>query len=325
MSAYLVTGVAGFIGAALAEDMLSVGHTVYGVDNLGETYDTRLKAYRLGRLQIQPGFHFLKADISETSILEKLVQFVPAADALVNLAAIAGVRSSTTDPWAYLNTNLTGTLNMLEYARRNGIAKFLQASSSTVYGDQGRSPYAETSPTDHPMQPYAASKKSAEAYAYAYHHLYGLDVSILRFFNVYGPAGRPDMAIFRFCQWIAEGKPVRVNGDGEQTRGLTYISDIVRGVMLAMRPVSCDIFNLGGHEVVSINALIGLLERKLGRKAEVSYGPANPADMLDNQADVSKARDQLGWLPQVNLDDGVGKLVDWYLREREWVSQVRTD
>jgi UDP-glucuronate 4-epimerase len=324
MSTYLVTGVAGFIGAALAQGMLSAGHTVYGVDNLSETYDTRLKEYRLGLLQTHPGYNFLKADISDTSIIKKLVQFVPAADALVNLAAIAGVRTSTANPWAYLNTNLTGTLNMLEYARQKGVAKFLQASSSTVYGDQGRSPYAETSPTDHPIQPYAASKKGAEAYAYAYHHLYGLDVSILRFFNVYGPAGRPDMAIFRFCQWIAEGKPVQVNGDGEQTRGLTYIDDIVRGVMLAIRPVGYDIFNLGGHEVVSINALIALLESKLGRKAKVSYGPSNPADMLDNQADVSKAREQLGWEPQVKLDEGVGRLVDWYLRERGWVSQVRT-
>lgn len=324
MAVYFVTGVAGFIGGALAEGMLSAGHAVYGVDNLSETYDTRLKAYRLGRLEALPDFHFLKADISETSILEKLKQFAPAVDAIVNLAAIAGVRSSTDNPWAYLNTNLTGTLNMLEYARQNGIAKFLQASSSTVYGDQGQSPYAETSLTDHPMQPYAASKKSAEAYAYAYHHLYGLDVSILRFFNVYGPAGRPDMAIFRFCQWIAEGKPVRVNGNGEQTRGLTYIDDIVGGVMLAMRPVGYDVFNLGGHEVISINNLIALLESKLGKKADVSYGPANPADMLDNQADVSKAREQLGWAPQVDLDEGVGRLVDWYLREREWVSQVRT-
>jgi nucleoside-diphosphate-sugar epimerase len=133
------------------------------------------------------------------------------------------------------------------------------------------------------------------------------------------------MAIFRFCQWIAEGKPVRVNGDGEQTRGLTYIDDIVRGVMLALRPVGYDIFNLGGHEVISINALIALLEKKLSRKAEVFYGPANPADMLDNQADVSKARAQLGWEPRINLDEGVGRLVDWYLNEREWVSQVRTD
>ena len=325
MSTYLVTGAAGFIGAALAEGMLSAGHAVYGVDNLSETYDTRLKAYRLGRLQAQPGFHFLKADISDRAIIEELAEFVPAADALVNLAAIAGVRSSTANPWAYLNTNLTGTLNMLEYARQNAVPKFLQASSSTVYGDQGQSPYAETSPTDHPIQPYAASKKGAEAYAYAYHHLYGLDVSILRFFNVYGPAGRPDMAIFRFCQWIAEGRPVRVNGDGEQTRGLTYIDDIVRGVMLATRPVGYDIFNLGGHEVISINALIALLESKLGRKAQVSYGPTNPADMVDNQADVRKAREQLGWEPQVNLDQGVGRLVDWYIHEREWVSQVKTD
>lgn len=324
MATYLVTGAAGFIGAALAEDMLKARHSVYGVDNLCETYDVRLKNYRLSRLERFPKFHFLKEDISDPALIERLIQTIPLPDALVNLAAIAGVRSSTADPWAYLSTNLIGTLNMLEYSRRAGVTKFLQASSSTVYGDQGRSPYAETSPTDHPIQPYAASKKSAEAYAYAYHHLYHLDVSILRFFNVYGPAGRPDMAIFRFCQWIAEEKAVHVNGDGSQTRGLTFIDDIVRGVMLAMRPVGYDIFNLGGHEVISINHLIAMLERKIGQKALVEYGPSNPADMVDNQANVDKARLVLGWEPTVNLEEGVGRLVDWYQHEREWVRLVKT-
>ncbi|HNY84303.1 MAG TPA: SDR family NAD(P)-dependent oxidoreductase [Anaerolineaceae bacterium] len=324
MATYLVTGAAGFIGAALSRHMLNEGHTVLGVDNLSETYDARLKQYRLDLLLAQPGFSFIKADIADPAIFEKISQRKLPFDAIVNLAAMAGVRFSTVDPWSYLHTNVLGMLNMLEFARQHGVKKFIQASSSTVYGAQGKSPYAETSPTDHPMQPYAASKKSAEAYAYAYHYLYKLDVSILRFFNVYGPAGRPDMAIFRFCQWIAEGRPVKVNGDGSQTRGLTFIDDITRGVMQAMRPVGYDIFNLGGHEVISINDLIALLEKKLGRKALVEHGPANPADMLDNQADVRKAGVELGWEPSITLEDGVGRLVDWYRREREWVKDIRT-
>ena len=325
MATYLVTGAAGFIGAALSRHMLNEGHTVLGVDNLSETYDARLKQYRLDLLLAQPGFSFIKADIADPAIFEKISQRKLPFDAIVNLAAMAGVRFSTVDPWSYLHTNVLGMLNMLEFARQHGVKKFIQASSSTVYGAQGKSPYAETSPTDHPMQPYAASKKSAEAYAYAYHYLYKLDVSILRFFNVYGPAGRPDMAIFRFCQWIAEGREVLVTGDGSQSRGFTYVDDIARGTILGLQPLGYEIINLGGHEVLSINQCIAMLEERLGKKARIRYIPSHKADVLTNVADVTKARQLLGWQPQVSMSQGLTNLVDWYLANRDWAKEIVTD
>jgi len=324
MASYLLTGAAGFIGACLADFLLREGHTVYGLDNLSPAYDLRMKHYRLKSLQEKPNFHFIQDDITDKAVLERLDAAVPQVDALINLAAVAGVRASMKDPWSYLYTNTLGALNMLEYGARKGVKKFILASTSSLYGDEGTPPHAESAPSDHPLAPYAASKKGAEAFAYAYHHLYGLDVSVLRYFTVYGPAGRPDMVMFRFCQWIAEGRPVYVTGDGEQSRGFTYVDDIARGTMLALEPVGYDVFNLGGHEVITINRLIGMLEERLGRKADVRYIPTHPADVFSNVADVSKARARLGWEPQVGLEEGLSRLVEWYLRERAWAKDVET-
>lgn len=323
MSRYLVTGAAGFIGARTSEMLLEQGHTVTGVDNLNRSYDPRVKEYRLRRLQAMPGFEFSLADISDRGILQS-----PLAsqefDAVINLAARAGVRASVDDPWAFVDTNVTGTLNMLELCRQNGIPKLLLASTSSIYGADPIYPTPETESSSEPLQPYAASKKGAEALAHAYHHLYGLDVSIVRYFTVYGPAGRPDLAIFRFVQWIIEGRPVRIHGDGEQSRGFTYVDDIARGTILALKPPGYEVINLGGHEVITINELVRLVEELTGKTARVEHGPANPADMRTNQADVGKARALLGWQPEVNLVEGVKRLVDWYLAEREWASEVDT-
>ena len=324
MSAYLLTGAAGFIGARLAEFLLQDGHEVFGVDNLSPAYDVRMKEYRLARLQQNPDFHFLRKDITDKALIAQLQAELPPVEAVINLAAIAGVRASTKDPWSYLYTNTLGTLNMLEFCARAGVKKFILASTSSLYGNEGKPPHAETAPTDHPLAPYAASKKGAEAFGYAYHHLYNIDVTVLRYFTVYGPAGRPDMVMFRFCQWIAEGKPVLVTGDGEQSRGFTYVDDIARGTILALRPVGYDVFNLGGHEVITVNELICMLEERLGKKAQVEYIPMHPADVLENVADVSKARRVLGWQPQVSLEEGVDRLVAWYLQERAWVKDVET-
>jgi nucleoside-diphosphate-sugar epimerase len=325
MSHYLVTGAAGFIAHRTIEMLLADGHTVLGVDNMNDAYDPRMKEYRLKRLQAMPGFEFIRADISDRDMVGRLWSMSHAPiDAVINLAARAGVRASTENPWVFVDTNVTGTLNMLELCRQHNVPKLILASTSSIYGANPPYPTPETAESDHPLQPYAASKKGAEALCHSYHHLFGIDVSILRFFTVYGPAGRPDLAMFRFAQWISEGRPVRVNGDGEQSRGFTYVDDIARGAILALKPLGFEIMNLGGHEVISINGLIHLLEEIIGKKAVVEHGPFHPADMRNNWADVSKAGQLLGWEAQVPLSEGVGRLVEWYMAERHWAREVLT-
>jgi UDP-glucuronate 4-epimerase len=322
MAHYLVTGVAGFIGARTAELLLQDGHTVAGVDNINDAYDPRMKEYRLQRLLALPGFTFHKLDVSDKSIIERFKN--EKFDAVINLAARAGVRYSVENPWVFVETNMIGTLNMLELCRHSGTRKFVVASTSSIYGEDPPYPTPESASSSQPLQPYAASKKGAEAMCHAYHHLYGIDVSILRYFTVYGPAGRPDLAHLRFVQWISEGRPVRVNGDGNQSRGFTYIDDIARGTILALKPLGFEIINLGGHEVIAINDLIRIMEEVIGKKAVVQYGPANPADMLTNQADVTRAGELLGWEPQFNMRMGVEKLVEWYNAEHEWAKDMLT-
>lgn len=322
MANYLVTGAAGFIGARTTELLIKDGHTVLGVDNMNNAYDPRMKEYRLRKLQAMPEFTFYKLDISDKSIIDQLMgrKF----DGVINLAARAGVRYSVSDPWIFVESNVLGTLNMLELCRQTGTRKFIVASTSSIYGEDPPYPTPESASSSEPLQPYAASKKGAEAMAHAYHHLHNIDVTIMRFFTVYGPAGRPDLSIFRFVQWISEGRPVHVNGDGEQSRGFTYIDDIARGIIAALKPLGFEIINLGGHEVITINNLIKLIEDVVGRKAIIHYGPADPADMRSNWADVSKAGELLGWEPQFNLRTGIEKLVEWYNMEREWASKVLT-
>jgi nucleoside-diphosphate-sugar epimerase len=326
MANILLTGAAGFIGYRVADLLLEDGYTVFGVDNLNDAYDVRLKNYRLNKLRKSPNFHFAKLDISIKENIDKLIKFIPQnVDGVINLAARAGVRTSLTDPWVYLETNMTGTLNLLELCRRIGSPKFILASSSSLYAEESTPPFKETDNTDYPLQPYAASKKSAEVLAHAYHHLYDLDITVLRYFTVYGPAGRPDMVMFRFCQWIAEGRPVIVNGDGEQSRGFTYLDDIARGTISALRPLGYKIINLGGHEVITINDLIKMLEDRLGKKAMVTHHPFHPADVYTNQADVTLAEKWLDWMPKIDLEEGVTRLVDWYMEERDWASQIVTN
>jgi nucleoside-diphosphate-sugar epimerase len=284
-----------------------------------------MKEYRLRRLQALPGFTFVKADISDHQILNPQLEILNQPfDAIINLAARAGVRASVENPWVFVDTNVTGTLNLLELCRQKGIRKFILASTSSIYGANAPHPTPETADSDHPLQPYAASKKAAEALSHSYHSLYGLDVSVVRYFTVYGPAGRPDMSMFRFAKWISEGEPVHLYGNGEQSRGFTYVDDIARGTIAALRPPGYEIINLGGHDVISINGLIAMLEERIGRKAIMERHPPNQADMLTNHADVSKARDLLGWHPRVGLEEGVGRLVDWYQSERDWANKIHT-
>jgi nucleoside-diphosphate-sugar epimerase len=324
MARYLVTGAAGFIASRVTEFLLADGHSVIGVDNLNDAYDVRMKEYRLQKLVGLPGFTFWRMDISDQQQVNELSAEVGYVDAVINLAARAGVRSSVENPWVYYATNLTGTLNLLDMCQRKGIGKFVLASSSSVYGANPPLPTPEDADTDHPLQPYASSKKAAESLCYTYHYLYGTDVTIFRYFTVYGPAGRPDMVMFRFTQWIAEGRTVRLNGDGKQARGFTYLDDIARGTILGLKPLGFEVINLGGHQVIDINELIGMIEKRVETTARIEYLPRHPADAVVNYANVEKARRLLGWEERVSLDEGVSKLVNWYLAERSWASQVAT-
>ncbi|TAK13024.1 MAG: NAD-dependent epimerase/dehydratase family protein [Anaerolineae bacterium] len=324
MARYLLAGAAGFIAARVADYLLADGHSIVGVDNLNDAYDVRMKHHRLERLRRQDGFIFHQLDIADKDAVLALAAEGP-YDAVINLAARAGVRASLEDPWIYLATNTTGTLNLLELCRQHDIRKFVLASTSSIYGADAPLPTPETADSSHPLQPYAASKKGAETLCHSYHYLFGIDVTVVRYFTVYGPAGRPDMSMFRFAKWIAEGQPVLVNGDGEQTRGFTYVDDIARGTIQALKPVGYEVVNLGGHEQISINALIGMLEEILNKKANVQFGPFHKADMVANWADVSKAGALLGWEPQVGLRAGIQKMVDWYLENREWAKDIATD
>ncbi len=318
MTDTIVTGAAGFIGSRVCELLIEQGHTVTGVDNLNHAYDVRLKEYRLNKLQALRGFTFLKLDISDRAAVADL----PTCGAIINLAARAGVRDSMKDPWAFMETNLNGTLNLLEFARQKKIRKFILASTSSVYGANPPLPTPETAESDHPLQPYAASKKSAEVLCHAYHSLYGLDITVLRYFTVYGPAGRPDMCLFRFTKWIVDGEPLQLYGNGEQSRGFTYLDDIARGTLLGLQPLGYEIINLGGHQAVSLNRLIAMLEELTGKKADVQKLAAHPADILANWADTGKARQLLGWEPQISLEEGLGRLVDWYHREHAWAQML---
>jgi nucleoside-diphosphate-sugar epimerase len=320
MSNYLVTGAAGFIGSRVTEMLIDQGHTVTGVDNMNDAYDVRMKEYRLRKLQVLSGFNFQKLDISDRADVEKL----PAFEAVINLAARAGVRDSIEDPWAFIESNLTGTLNLLELARQRGIKKFIQASTAGIYGANPPLPTPENAESDHPLQPYAASKKSAEVLCYSYYFMHSLDVTVLRYFTVYGPAGRPDMVMFRFAKWISEGQPVHLYGTGDQSRGFTFLDDIARGTILALRPMGFETINLGGHETITINQMISMLEKLTGKKAQVMRHPAHRADILANWADISKAKRLLGWEPQMDLVEGMKHMVDWYRAEREWVKEVAT-
>jgi UDP-glucuronate 4-epimerase len=323
MARYLLTGAAGFIGFHVAEDLLSNGHQVVGLDNLNDAYDLRLKKWRLARLEARKDFVFHEVDIVERESLDAACGDGDFS-AVINLAARAGVRQSVRTPGLYYQTNVIGTLNLLDLCRRSGIQKFVQASTSSLYGAHNPRPFKENADISRPLSPYAASKGAAELLCYSYHHLYGLDITILRYFTVYGPAGRPDMSVFRFIQWIAENKPLILYGDGYQERDFTYVGDIAHGTLSALRPLGFEIVNLGGDHPVSIIEVIRRIENLLGKQAAIDQHGQAPADVRATWADINKARDLLEWEPQVSLQAGLETTVNWYLTEREWASRVDT-
>jgi len=317
---YLVTGCAGFIASKVADLLLAAGHAVVGVDQLNDAYDPRLKQWRLDQLLPRRGFTFHRIDISDFAAMAPLFAArgaEPPFTAVVNLAARAGVRPSVVDPWVYYQANCTGTLNLLELCRRSGVRKFLLASTSSLYGKHNAVPYREDADTNRPLSPYAASKKAAEAIAYTYHHLHGIDVSIPRYFTVYGPAGRPDMSVFRFIRRIDEGEPIVVFGDGSQSRDFTYVDDIAAGTVAALKPLGYEIINLGGDRVVALNAVIEQIAALTGKQPAIEYRPFHPADVPTTWADVSKAGRLLGWRPTVSIEEGLRRAVAWYRANRD--------
>lgn len=311
MKKVLLTGVAGFIASRVASMLLERGVEVVGVDNMNDYYDVRIKEHRLQQLSINPSLTFVKGDLEDKVFVESLFS-KHTFDAVINLAARAGVRYSLVNPWIYLRTNTEATLNLLECMRQHGVKKMVLASTSSLYAGQPM-PYLETLPVNTPISPYAASKKGAEVMAYSYHSLFGLDISVVRYFTVYGPAGRPDMSIFRFIKWIDEGSSIQLFGDGEQSRDFTFVDDIARGTIAATRDVGYEIINLGGgNRPVSINTVIGKLEALLGKQAKVDYLPENNADMRETWANIDKAARLLDWQPEVSLDEGLKQSVDWH-------------
>jgi UDP-glucuronate 4-epimerase len=326
----LVTGAAGFIGSRVCALLAQAGHSVVGFDSFNDAYDGRLKDWRWAQLEKIKGLELTRLDLADTAGLKALFEKHTSGksrpfDAVINLAARAGVRASVEKPSLYVEANITGSLNLLELCRHFGTKKFVLASSSSLYGADLPAPYREDLTTDHPLSPYAATKKAAELLAYTYHFLHGIDVSALRYFTVYGPAGRPDMAPLRFVQRIREGRPITVFGDGSQSRDFTYVDDIARGTIAALKPVGYEVFNLGSDEPLKLSVLIGLVEKLTGCKAIQKQKPGHPADVPATWADISQARRVLGWSPQTGFEQGMRNLVEWYEANRDWAKDIDTD
>jgi UDP-glucuronate 4-epimerase len=315
MKKVLVTGVAGFIANKTAEFLLNDGVEVVGIDNMNDYYDVRLKQHRLEGLLSKPNFTFKQIDIENKKDMADLFN-THKFDAILNLAARAGVRYSMENPDVYMTTNAMGTLNILNEMKKHGIKKMVLASTSSLYAGQ-QMPFDESLPVNTPISPYAASKKAAEVMAYSYHFLYGMDISIVRYFTVYGPAGRPDMSVFRFVKWIDEGKPLELFGDGNQSRDFTFVDDIARGTIKALKPLGYEIINLGGgNNPIPLNTVIGMIEKMLGKKAIIQNKEFHIADIKETWANISKAEKMLGWKPEISFEEGIKRSVDWHLANK---------
>ncbi len=313
----LVTGAAGFIGSHTAESLLRRGTPVVGIDNLDPYYDVAIKRRNVREIEStsqQAGVKFtmIEGDICNYQLMQEVVT-THGIQAIVHLAAKAGVRRSLEDPLGYARTNIEGTINLLEAARRANIERFGFASSSSVYGDATQVPFSEDQPVTMPISPYAASKVAAETYCYAYHSLYELPVVCLRLFTVYGPRQRPDLAINRFVRFILADQPIPKYGDGTSIRDYTYIGDIVRGILAALdSDINWDIINLGSDNPITLNELIAAVEEVLGKPATIDQLPQQPGDMRQTHADIGKARRLLNWQPKVSLHHGLQEFVNWW-------------
>ncbi|HLB52980.1 MAG TPA: NAD-dependent epimerase/dehydratase family protein [Chlamydiales bacterium] len=313
MSRILVTGAAGFIGFYLCEKLLQQGHEVYGIDNLNDYYDVNLKNERLARLTQHPNFQFEKISLEQQDALNSIFdKFQP--DCVVNLAAQAGVRYSIENPSAYINSNLVGFGNILESCRHHKIGHLIFASSSSVYGANESTPFKTSDNVDHPVSLYAATKKANELMAHSYANLFNLPCTGLRFFTVYGPWGRPDMAYFSFTKAIIEGTPIPVFNNGDMQRDFTYIDDIVQGTMAAIDlGAACKIFNLGNNRPIDLLYLIEQIETSLGKQAIKELLPMQLGEVIETCADIETSRTELNFTPTVTIEDGIHRFVNWYL------------
>ena len=328
----LVTGVAGFIGMHTAERLLARGDTVVGLDNLNAYYDQNLKEARLARLETSPSFRFVRLDVSDRAGIEALFAS-ERFDRVVHLAAQAGVRHSLQNPHVYVDSNLVGFVNILEGCRHSQVGHLVYASSSSVYGGNTKMPFSESDGVDHPVSLYAATKKANELMAHTYSHLYGLPTTGLRFFTVYGPWGRPDMALFLFTKAILEGRPIDVFNQGRMKRDFTYIDDIVEGVIRTLDQVAepCPdfdpaqpdpgrssapfrLFNIGNSHPVELMDLIAAIEKATGIAARKNLLPLQAGDVVNTYADTYRLDSLLGYTPQTDIDTGVGRFVEWYRR-----------
>jgi UDP-glucuronate 4-epimerase len=312
---FLVTGGAGFIGSHVCEHLLRTGHAVWAFDDLNDFYDPRRKQANLRDIQVlAKPFEFVHGDITDRSALDELLGGVR-FDQIIHLAARAGVRPSLQEPALYQRVNVEGTVNLLEAARLNGVQKVTIASSSSVYGVNSKVPFSESDPIFRAISPYAASKLACEALGHVYHHVYGMDVVMLRFFTAYGPRQRPDLAIYKFAKLITAGKSIPVFGDGSAARDYTFIADIIQGILACTeRRFGFEIFNLGESQTVSLDRMIALLEDALGKKAVIDRQPLQPGDVPITCADISKARSKLSYDPRVKIEQGIALFVDWFKR-----------
>ena len=319
----LVTGAAGFIGSHLSERLLSDGWTVAGVDNFDDFYDPQIKRRNIASCLKNKNFQLIEADIRDGTAMDKAVG--DGVEIIVHLAARAGVRPSIVQPLLYADVNVNGTMVLLQAATKHKVAKFIFGSSSSIYGNNEKVPFSEDDNVDFPISPYAATKKAGELICHTYHHLYGIAITCLRFFTVYGPRQRPDLAIHKFAKLIEQGKPIPIYGDGTMMRDFTYIDDTIDGTVAAINRVTSDepratshefnIYNLGESKPITVNDLVTEIEKALGKKAIKEYVPAQPGDVERTYADVAKAMRELGYNPSTSIEAGLAKFVAW-LREQ---------
>jgi UDP-glucuronate 4-epimerase len=313
----LVTGGAGFIGSHLVERLLAEGHRVVCLDNFDDFYDPALKRRNLAAALKHLGFRLVEGDLRDEDGLEKLFAGEK-FDLVAHLAARAGVRPSVEDPALYVDVNLRGTVYLLEACKRHAVRRFISASSSSVYGNSSRVPFSEDDPVNTPISPYAATKKAGELLCHTYHHLYGMDIACLRYFTVYGPRQRPEMAIHHFTRSIFEGKKISLFGDGSSRRDYTYINDAVEGTLGAFRREhGFQVYNIGESQTITLAELLAAIEEQVGKKAIIEHLPEQPGDVKLTYAEIGKARERLGYNPQTKIREGLARFVQWYLEEKK--------